>query len=189
MDCGDCYAWALPHILQEVVMSLRSFVLSAAALCFAFGSATAKADTINYTLTGYNALLTFSLDSHAQGGQLVSNGSVYFLNVPATLNGVASPIVQLVFSPAGGTASPLTIKMSSLGIFDESFTNVFFTTNAGIVTLDTGTFEVGSYTLTAVGPATAVAPEPSSILLLATGTIGLGFYFRRGSFLSTNAAA
>jgi hypothetical protein len=36
---------------------------------------------------------------------------------------------------------------------------------------------------------TAVTPEPSSILLLATGILGIGFLYRRRSFASSNATA
>jgi hypothetical protein len=184
-------------------MSLRSLVLSAAALCLSFSSVAAHADTLNFNVAtgGLFSSNSFSLDTSTLPSSFTAN-SIIYNNVQVTHNGVTTSdtVGFAYFDGLSEAAVGSGILSFGDGLIQSStdFISADFFSNQSLFTGSTATptFNLGTFlgtashlTISDASPATAVTPEPSSILLLATGMMGIAFLYRRKSFASGNTAA
>lgn len=154
---------------------LRTFVLGAIA---ASATLAAKADTLDFTLTGQGTDITWTLSSTP----MVSTTSNYLDdftldNVVLDVNG-HHDVSDLSFykSGNGGGAASNLFNLFGAQLFTGSLSDPTFKT--GDFTLDSSSNdysyckEGSSYNLSIVDRS-AVTPEPSSVLLLATGIFAL----------------
>ena len=166
-------------------MSAKQVILRAC-LLVAFAttaSVAAKADTLDFSITGHGADITFSLPSSPTPSSVsFANGDFELTNVVMDVNGT-DHTENLSFYLGGSTFGGGAATASSL--FDL-FGAQLFTGSLNDPTFKTGDFTVttspgfqgwcdqGNYNLdiTDQGPP-SVTPEPSSVMLLATGVLAL----------------
>ena len=164
---------------------MRFLVKALSALVICGISLLAKADTLNFTLTGEGNSYTFSLPSNP-----VPNASApdtYFVlnNVTVNVNNqsdIAADLTFFSFTNSGG-----------LVIFPASGVNPLISLNGFQVYLGTedapvffpGTFDLGNpatekpYSLVISEAGPPPVPEPSTLLLLSTGALAIGNAARR----------
>ncbi len=150
---------------------LRSAILVLAFSCLT--AAAAKADTLTYDLTGpYGFELAFDLP---QNPTFTSTSFGYIVPVTGLTIGPTS-ITSLDFfsSSHGGGLGADGVQLSGDQLY--SFTG-------GPLVLSTGTFSLDAYrtrfTLLVTDGDTVSTPEPSSLLLLASGLAGVAFMIRK----------
>lgn len=170
------------HPLSIKKIILRTFVLGAIAVSTTFA---AKADTLDFTLTGEGTDITFALPSSPSVSSPSSSGFVID-NVTMDVDGfsVKSDLDFYLSSSKGGFAA----TWGSYTVLFDLIGSQLFTGSVSDPTFKTGSFTLtpygdidsysyckgsgGSYTLSIVDPS-AVTPEPSSMLLMATGIFAL----------------
>jgi hypothetical protein len=156
------------------MINLRKAAYVLAALLFL--TISAKADTMNYTLTGPGVSATFSATQNpAFSGS--PNGEIVVPVTGASFNGQTVTTVDFFSSIFdGGLGAILGGQQYQLdGAQLFSYKN-------GVVTLDSGTFTLDYfYTLTAVDPPspTPAMPEPASAAMLIMGIAGLVMFRQR----------
>ena len=138
----------------------------------------AKADTLDFTITGQGSTYTFSLPSSPTPDLFV--GSVFFRldNQPINIDnqfGETSDIRFFTNFAAGGV-SFLNLALSGPQLYTGTEASPTFLT--GDFTLTQG---LDTYALTIV-PESSPVPEPATLILLATGAVAtLNSIRRRGS--------
>jgi hypothetical protein len=162
-------------------MSSRRTILNVLVL-FAVAVSTAivaRADTDNFTLTGQGNTVTFSLPS-SPTPYAVGSDDFVLDNVSVIVNGVGQTDGLDFYTPADGGGLEFAdgdYNLYGLPVFSGSLSDPTFT--LGDYALDLGSSTSGiAYNLDITN---ATAPEPSSILLLATGVLALlgGFSIKR----------
>jgi hypothetical protein len=158
---------------------LRAFLLVALATS---ATVAAKADPLDFTLTGQGTDITFTLNSSPTVSSYSNTHGDFVLdNVVLDVNGHHDTTDLTFFKSAFGggleAGSGYTELFNLFGaqLFTGLLSNPTFTT--GNFTLepqgnDYAYCNQGSYKLSIVDP-TAVTPEPSSMLLLTTGVFAL----------------
>jgi hypothetical protein len=154
-----------------------SFALLAA-LCSA---SLAKADTIDtFTLVGQGKTISFTLPASTTKATTILGDPTFVTTV--TVNGVSHP-GTIAFNPNGGFVlnsllnKILLDSFSGPDLFSGTIKNpTFLSGNFSLTTKDhaAGALPQGSYSL-AITP----TPEPSSILLMATGLLSVAGIARR----------
>ena len=121
-----------------------------------------KADNFDtFTLVAKDATITFTLPQTLTPSSVHWGGMIFVNNVPGTFDGGAYTFTTVMLA----SAERARLKLEA----------------DGTVTLNTGVFDLGWYTLTVVDPpGDAVGvPEPASLILLGFGGIALGALRRR----------
>jgi|SRR5882672_5405070 len=159
-------------------MKLTSKVLGLALLALFAAALPAKADSMNFELSGSGVDLKFTLpQTFAPDANVLGTFLVY--NVQGTVNGQAT-----VFNLDMGSFLLAVPNFWGIGGPNAQFTLLtpgLFSWNGSQVTLYAGSINVGGffgnqYTLTS----TVATPEPTSLLLLGMGGLSLlGFKLRR----------
>jgi hypothetical protein len=164
--------------IKQVV--LRAFLLVALATP---ASVAAKADTLDFSITGHGTDITFSLPSSPTPSSVsFINGDFAIDNVVLDVNGVDQTDNLLfylggIFGGGAQTSPSSLFDLFGAQLFTGSLNDPTFKTGDFTLTTEAG-FEgfcnQSSYNLdiTDQGPP-SVAPEPSSVLLLATGVLAL----------------
>ena len=142
-----------------------------------------KADNFDtFTLVAKDATITFTLPQTLTPSSVHWGGMIFVTNVPGTFDGGAYTFATVMLGPVGYNWATNYTATGSETKFVEIVTPGLFSWNAnGTVTLNTGVFDLGWYTLTVVDPpGDAVGvPEPASLILLGFGGIALGALRRR----------
>jgi hypothetical protein len=166
--------------LKGISVSIKQIVLRTFALGAIAASATliAKADTLDFTLTGQGTDITWTLNSTPTvSSHSNANGDFTIDNVSLDANGhhINSDLDFFLGGAfEGGTESEL-FDLVGAQLFTGSLTDPTFKTGNFTLTSFTDSYSYcnkGSYNLSIVDPS-AVTPEPSSVLLLATGIFTL----------------
>lgn len=136
----------------------------------------AKADTLDFTITGQGSTYTFSLDSSPTPD--LSVDAVFFRLDNQLINidnqfGETSDIRFNSF--AAGGVSFLSLTLSGPQLYTGTEASPTFLT--GPFTLASG---LDTYSLT-ITPESSPVPEPASLVLLATGAIATFHSLRRGN--------
>ena len=142
-----------------------------------------KADNFDtFTLVSKDATIVFTLPQTLTPSSVNWAGMITLINVPATFDGGAYTFATVQLGPVGYNWATNYTGIGSQTKSVEVVAPGLFTWNAdGTVTLNTGVFDLGVYTLTVVDPpGDAVGvPEPASLILLGFGGIALGALRRR----------
>jgi hypothetical protein len=154
-------------------------ILLFAALLFVQPS---KADSFDtFTLTASFVTITFTVPSTVTPATVNQAGMITLTNVMGA-NGYLFNVIEI--GPTGYMGATNYAATGSMTRSLELVAPGLFTWNSdGTVTFNTGTFDMGRYTLTVVDPPgpgdTVTTPEPASLLLLGFGGLALGALRRR----------
>jgi len=160
--------------IKQVI--LRTFVLGAIT---ASATLAAKADTLDFTLTGQGTDITFTINSSPTVSSYSNhNGEFTIDNVSLDANGhhiTSNMEFYLGGKFDGGTASEL-FDLAGPQLFTGLISDPTFKTGNFTLTSYSNSEQYcdpGTYNLSIVDVTKTVTPEPSSILLLATGVFAL----------------
>ncbi len=173
----------------------KLFALSLPALgVLLLSNPAAKADTLDFTLTGQGQTLTFSLPSSPTSFSSTSSTGFVVAGVSDVLNGTPgvtevgfyNALAQFFFGPNAavlpgedGTGGAPQDFFSGDALFSGPSTAPVFKTGTFNERGDSGdSLPSGAYTMT-ISDVPSAAPEPSSLVLLGTGALGLAASFRR----------
>ena len=162
--------------------SVKTISLLTALFPFSLAVPVAHADSIDdFVLTGNGETITFSLPSDPPGNQMTcpptspsclpGSETAFYVEASVDTNNVITE-EELAF-PTFGFGGGLEIGQNRyLGsqLFAPDAANPVFT--PGTYTLGALSFPPEEFTLT-ITPETSTTPEPASLLLLATGALGL----------------
>lgn len=159
----------------------RSFI-ALAALVLAFCAAPAKADQLTYSFSTFATTATFMLPSNPMPSLIASN---YFQinDVTISIGGIGNETANLDFftTAAGGGLGSGVNRLDGLQLFSGTLSNPTLLPGSfplsGTVTPDgDGSVPItGTLLATVLGP----VPEPSSIVLLLTGTAATALLVRK----------
>lgn len=158
--------------LKQVVV--RTFVLGAIAASATFA---AKAETLDFAITGPDTDITFALSSTPTVSLYNSGGYFELDNVVLDVNGTyETDNLDFFKSSVDGGLASSGFDFFGPQLFTGSLHHPKF--KEGNFTLSsnpdsTPYCDPGDYHLTISDPGTVTTPEPSSILLLATGVLAL----------------
>jgi len=144
-----------------------------------------KADNFDtYTLVSKGAIIIFTLPATVTPSSVNLNGIINLTNVSATYDGAAYTFAIVQLGPAGYMGATNYAATGSMTKSVELIAPGLFTWNSdGTVSLQTGVFDMGEYTLTVVDPPgspdSVGTPEPASLILLSLGGLALGALRRR----------
>ena len=163
---------------------MRKFIVIAGLMLFAaiLFVQPSKADNFDtYTLVSRGATITFTLPARVTPSSVTWDGIINLTNVSATYDGAAYTFATVQLGAAGYLGATNYAATGSLTRFVELIAPGLFTWNSdGTVSLHTGVFDMGEYTLTVVDPPGSVGtPEPASLILLSLGGLALGALRRR----------
>src|SRR6266853_576610 len=137
-----------------------------------------KADNFDtFTLVSKDATITFTLPQTLTPSSVNWAGMIFLKNVQGTFDGGAYTFSTVQLGPLGYNWATNYTATGSETKFVEIVTPGLFSWNSeGTVTLNTGVFHLGDFTLTVVDPpGDAVGvPEPASLILLGFGGLALG---------------
>jgi len=167
---------------------IAGMLITAAVLVSAIPS---RADSVDYTLTGPGANATFSLPQ-----TLTGSSTIVLHNIGGTLNGLDPysfrDLTISISSFMGasdfwsfGSVNQSTCSPAPCGNLSIFATNLFTLNPDGSVTLNGGTFQLGSMNGPSVLRATVVhdspvgTPEPATLALLGVGGLVLASLRRR----------
>jgi hypothetical protein len=163
---------------------MRKFIAIAGLMLFAalLSVQPSKADNFDtYTLVSRGATITFTIPATVAPSSVARNGIINLTNVSATYDGAAYTFATVQLGAAGYMGATNYAATGSLTKSVALIAPGLFTWNSdGTVSLHTGVFNMGEYTLTVVDPPGVVGtPEPASLILLSFGGLALGALRRR----------
>jgi hypothetical protein len=156
---------------------LRTFVLGAVA---ASATLVAKADTLDFTLTGKGTDITWTMSSDPTvSSYSTHNGEFTINNVVLDVSGyhITTNLTFEVGGSFGGGLSDQLFNLNGSQLFTGAVNDPTFKLGNFTLTSDSDSFsycDSGTYNLNIMDPSpTSVTPEPSSVLFLATGILAL----------------